>query len=160
MLDLPGVVFVGAACFLIGVVLVDIYWDTRVLESPYDEAEARAITAFYRNNLVGMRRRAPLLIALFPAGFLVVFGALGYKLVTGWSAGDAHAVRAAGVSLLLLVPLLFVAGISTFPTIGALIAEGDALPLERLQTLQRRLLWQHAVIVLLTAAAVVLHVAL
>lgn len=160
MLDLPGVVFVGAACFLIGVVLVDLFWDTRVLETPYDETQARAINAFYRNNLIGMRRRAPLLIALFPAGFLVVFGALGYKLATGWSAGDAHAVRTSGVSLALLVPLLFMAGISTFPTIGTLLESSDSLPIGRQQTLHRRLLWQHAVIVLLTAAAVVLHVAL
>lgn len=160
MLDLPGVVFVGAACFLIGVVLVDLFWDTRVLERPYDETQARAINAFYRNNLIGMRRRAPLLIALFPAGFLVVFGALGYKLATAWSAGDAHAIRTSGVSLALLVPLLFVAGLSTFPTIGILLESGDSLPVERQQTLHRRLLWQHVVIVLLTAVAVVLHIVL
>ena len=161
MLDLPGVVFVGAACFLIGMILVDLYWDTRVLETPYDASQARAINAFYRNNLVGMRGRAPLLIALFPAGFLVVFGALGYKLWTGWSGGDAHAVRAAGVSLGLLLPLLVIASISTFPALGVLSSDtADALPLAEQRTLHRRVFFQHVVYLVLTAAAVVLHVAL
>lgn len=161
MLDLPGVVFVGAACFLLGIILVDLYWDTRVLERPYDETQARAINAFYRNNLVGMRGRAPLLIALFPAGFLVVFGSLGYKLWTGWSGGDGHAVLTAGVSLVVLLPLIVIAAVSTFPILGVLSSDtADALPLADQLVLHRRVFYQHAVYVVLTAAAVVLHVVL
>lgn len=160
MLDLPGVIFVGAACFLMGIVLVDLYWDTRVLESPYDEEQSRAINAFYRNNLIGMRRRAPMLIALFPAGFLVVFAALGYKLATAVSAGNTHAVLTSGVSLGVLLPLLAIAAVSTFPTLGVIVDRGDALSLEERRVLHRRLLFQHIVYLALTALAVVLHVAL
>lgn len=160
MLDLPGVVFVGAACFVVGMVLVDVFWDTRVLEASYDEESAAAINAFYRNNLIGMRRRAPYLIALFPLGFLVLIAALVYKLVQGLNGGDAHAVLAAGVSIAVLFPLIGLAGVSTFPTIGRLVAQGDQLGLDELRRLHRRLLFQHLAYLVLTAAAVVLHVAL
>jgi hypothetical protein len=161
MVDLPGLLFVGAACFLLGLVLVDVFWDIRsVGPEPYTEETADAITAFYTNNIVGTRRRAPYLIGLMPAAFLVVIGALGYKCVHGIGAGDHHAVVASAASMLILFPLIGLAAASTFPTIGALITQGRALPLEVRHRMHRRLFMQHVLYLVLTAAAIVAHLAL
>ncbi len=158
MIDLPGLLFVGAACFLIGMILVDIFWDCRVLEKPYTEETSAAITAFYTNNLVGMRRRAPYLIALFPLGFLVVITSLIYKCVHGVQTGDQHAVVTSAISIALLFPLIGLAAASTFPTIGAVITRSASLPLEERRRLHHRLFAQHVAYLVLTAAAVVVHV--
>ena len=161
MIDLPGLLFVGAACFLIGLVLVDVFWDIRsVGPEPYTEETSDAITAFYTNNIVGTRRRAPYLIALMPAAFLVVIGALAYKCVHGLGTGDHHAVLTSAVSMVILFPLIALAAASTFPTIGAVIAESKGLPLEERHRLHRRLFFQHVVYLVLTAGAIVAHVAL
>ncbi len=160
MMDLPGVVFIGAACFVLGMVLVDVFWDTRALEQPYTEEASRAINAFYTNNLVGMRRRAPYLIALFPLGFLVVITSLVYKCYHGLTAGDQHAVLTSATSIAILFPLIGLAAASTFPTIGTLVTRGNALPLEERRRMHRRLFFQHVVYLVLTTAAVVAHVLL
>jgi hypothetical protein len=160
MMDLPGVLFIGAACFLTGMVLVDVFWDLRALEEPYTEETSRAITAFYVNNVVGMRRRAPYLIALFPLAFLVVMGALAYKCIHGLGAGDHHAVVTSATSMVILFPLIALAAASTFPTIGALVTSSSERPLEERRRMHRRLFFQHVVYLALTAAAVVAHIAL
>ena len=160
MIDLPGLLFVGAACFLEGMILVDVFWDCRVLETPHTEETSVAITAFYVNNLVGMRRRAPYLIALFPLGFLVVIASLVYKCVHGVQTGDQHAVIASASSIALLFPLMGLAATSTFPTINALITKSASLPLEERRRLQHRLFVQHVLYLILTALAIVVHVVL
>ena len=161
MVDLPGLLFIGAACFLLGLVLVDLFWDIRsVGPEPYTEGTADAITAFYTNNLVGTRRRAPYLIGLMPVAFLVIIGALAYKCVHGLGAGDRRAVVASAASMFILFPLIGLAAASTFPTIGALITQGRALPLEARHRMHRRLFVQHVLYFVLTAAAIVAHVAL
>ena len=160
MIDLPGLLFVGAACFLLGLVLVDVFWDIRAVAEPYTEEASQAITAFYTNNLVGTRRRAPYLIALMPAAFLVVIGTLAYKCIHGLGAGDHHAVLTSAASMIILFPLIAMAAASTFPTIGALIAQGRALPFETRHRMHRRLFLQHVLYLVLTVAAIVAHVAL
>ena len=42
------------------------FWDIRSVVEPYTEETSDAITAFYTNNVVGTRRRAPCLIAMMP----------------------------------------------------------------------------------------------
>jgi hypothetical protein len=160
MLDLPGVLFVGAACFLLGLVLVDLFWDIRAVAEPYTEETADAITAFYTNNIVGTRRRAPYLIALMPVAFLVIIGALAYKCFHGVGEGDRQAVVASAASMVILFPLIGLAAVSTFPTIGALITQGPGLPLEVRRRMHRRLFWQHVVYFVLTAGAIAAHLAL
>jgi lysylphosphatidylglycerol synthetase-like protein (DUF2156 family) len=160
MVDAPGVLFVGAACFLCGLVCVDLFWDIRTVAEPYTEETADAITAFYTNNVVGTRRRAPYLIMTMPLAFLIVIGALAYKCIHGLDVGDERAVMASAVSMIILFPLIALAATSTFPTIGALIAKGGTLPLETRFRMQRRLFVQHVIYLVLTAAAVVAHVAL
>ena len=161
MIDLPGLLFVGAACFLLGLVLVDLFWDIRAVgPEPYTEETSHAITAFYTNNVIGMRRRAPYLIALMPLAFLVVIASLVFKCIHGLGAGDHHAVVTSTASMVILFPLIGLAAASTFPTIGALIAPGQALPLEARHRMHRRLFRQHVLYCVLTAAAIVAHVAL
>jgi hypothetical protein len=161
MVDLPGLLFVGAACFLLGLVLVDLFWDIRAVGSePYSEETADAITGFYTNNLIGTRRRAPYLIGLMPLAFLVVVGALGYKFAHGLGTGDRRAVVASAASMIIIFPIIGLAAASTFPTIGALITGGRALPLEARHRMHRRLFMQHVAYFVLTAAAIVAHVAL
>jgi hypothetical protein len=159
--DLPGVLFVAAASFLLGLVLVDIFWDIRAVgPDPYTKETSDAIVAFYTNNVIGTRRRAPYLIALMPLAFLVVVAALGYKCYRGVSAGDHHAVLASSVSMGILFPLIALAAVSTFPTIGSLVTSGTTLPLGTLHTMQRRLFVQHVIYFLLTAGAIVAHIVL
>lgn len=161
MIDLPGVLFIAAASFLLGLVLVDLFWDIRsVGPEPYTRETSDAIIAFYTNNIVGTRRRAPYLIGLMPLAFLVVIGTLGYKCYHGVGAGDRHAVLTSAVSIGMLFPLIALAGVSTFPTIGALITQGPTLPLDARHRMQRRLFVQHVVYFVLTAAAIVAHIAL
>ena len=160
MMDLPGLLFIGAACFLSGVILVDVLWEIRAVAEPYTEETSDAITAFYTNNVVGTRRRAPYLIAMMPFAFLVVIGALAYKCINGLGAGDHHAVVTSAASMIILFPLIGLAAASTFPTIGRLITRSGALPLEERHRLHRRLFFQHVVYLLLTAGAIVAHVAL
>jgi hypothetical protein len=161
MIDLPGLLFVGAACFLLGLVLVDLFWDLRsVGPEPFTEDTADAITAFYSNNLVGTRRRAPYMIGLMPVAFLVLIGALVYKGVHGVGAGDRHAVVTSAASMCILFPLIGLAAASTFPTIFALIAKGRALPLEARHRMHRRLFRQHVLYFVLTVTAIVAHIAL
>jgi hypothetical protein len=161
MVDLPGLLFICAACFLMGVVLGDLFWEIRAFgPEPYTEETADAITGFYTNNLVGTRRRAPYLIALMPAAFLVIIAALGYKCIHALGVGDRHAVQVSAASMIILFPLIGIAAASTFPTIGALITQGRALPLETRRRMHRRLFAQHVTYLFLTALAVVVHVAL
>lgn len=160
-MDLPGLLFVAAASFLLGLVLVDIFWDIRAVGAdPYTEETSEAITAFYTNNIVRIGRRAPYLIGLMPLAFLIVIGALIYKCAHGVGVGDRHAVLASGLSIGLLFPLIALAVTSTFPTIGALITKSRTLSLEARHRMHRRLFVQHVIYFVLTAAAIIVHVAL
>lgn len=156
-MDLPGVIFIGAACFLIGIVFEDFLWDLRAVTEPYTEENSRAITAFYVNATLGLRKRAPYLLIPFPAGFVVVIVSLTYKLVHGMNTGDANAVRAAAWSIGMLFPLIAIAATSTFPTIFKVIGGSDALPLREREVLHRRLFFQHLIYLVLTVAAIVVH---
>jgi len=157
MVDVPTSLFVGAALFLMGMILVDVFWDIRALESPYTETTWAAIAAFYTNNVVGTRQRAPYLMAPFPLAFLVVFGTLLYRCVHGWSSGDGRELRLAGVTLAVLFPLIVLASASTFPTIAAIIRDDRSVLLAHRQRLHRRMFLHHAAYLVLTGLAVVLQ---
>ena len=157
MIDLPGLVFIGAACFLIGIVFEDFLWDLRSVTDPYTEENSHAITAFYVNATLGLRARAPYLLIPFPAGFVIVITSLIYKLIHGMNVGDAHAVRTAAWSIGILFPLIAIAGARTFPTIFKMISQRDTLPLEERKRMHQRLFYQHLVYIILTVGAIVAH---
>jgi hypothetical protein len=160
MIDMPGLIFVGAACFLIGLVFEMLLWDLRVVAEPYTEETSTAITAFYVNATLGTFQRAPYLLALMPLGFLIVIAALAFKCIHGLNTGDRHAVVTSTWSIVIIFPLIGLAAASTLPAIRALITRGSALPLETRRLMHRRLFFQHVVDFVLTAAAIVAHVAL
>lgn len=157
-MDLPGLIFVGAACFLVGCVFENLLWDLRVVTEPYTEEQARAITGFYVNATLGLRSRAPYLLIPFPAGFAIVIGALIYKLVHGMNTGDAHAARTAGWSIGILFPLIALAAANTLPTIFKMIAVQDTAPLEERRRLHLRVFYAHLADIVLTVGALVAHV--
>jgi hypothetical protein len=157
-MDLPGLVFIGAACFLIGIVFEDTLWDLRSVTDPYTEENSQAITAFYINATLGLRARAPYLLIPFPAGFVIVIVSLSYKLVHGMNVGDSHAVRTAAWSIGLLFPLIAIAAASTLPTIIKMVSARESLPLEERKRMHQRLFYQHVIYLILTVGAIVAHV--
>ena len=160
MIDLPGLLFVGAACFLEGMILVDVFWDCRVLETPSHRGDVGRHHRVLRQQSGRHAQAGSVLIALFPLGFLVVITSLVYKCVHGVQTGDQHAVIASASSIALLFPLMGLAATSTFPTINALITKSASLPLEERRRLQHRLFVQHVAYLILTALAIVVHVVL
>jgi hypothetical protein len=62
--------------------------------------------------------------------------------------------------MVILFPLMGLAAASTFPTIGVVVTKSHALPLEERRILNRRLFFQHVTYLILTAVAVVAHIAL
>lgn len=160
MIDLPGLLFIGAACFVVGVAFEDLLWDLRSVAEPYTEETSGAITAFYVNATIGTRQRAPYLLALAPLALLVIVGSLIYKCVHGFGVGDRHAIATSAVSIVLIFPQIGLTAASTLPTIRALITKGEALPLETRRRMHRRVFFQHAAYILLTIVAIVAHVAM
>ena len=64
MFDLPGLLFVGAGCFLLGLVFEMLLWDLRAVAESYTEETSNAITAFYVNATLGTLERAPYLLVV------------------------------------------------------------------------------------------------
>jgi hypothetical protein len=160
MIDMPGLLFIGAACFVLGVAFEDLLWDLRSVAEPYTEDTSNAITAFYVNATIGTRQRAPYLLALAPLALLVIVCALIYKCVHGLDIGDRHAIITSALSIVLIFPQIVLTAASTLPTIRGLITRGKTLPLETRRRMHRRIFFQHATYFLLTVVAIVAHVAM
>ena len=161
MIDVPGALFIGAASLLLGILIVDLWWDARaVLEHPFTMDTSEAIREYYRNNLVSMAKQAPYLFLPMPASFLLVVGSLGYKLYHGLSTGSTATVTSAGVSIALTFPLIGLMLASTLPTLSKIEAEHGSLTLAERHVLQRRIFRQHVLYFTLTLAAVAAQIVL
>jgi len=160
MVDTPGVLFIGAACFLMGLVFEGVLWDIRSVTEPFTEETANAIRSYYVNATIGTRRRAPYLLVLMPLTFLVIIGSLAYKCFHGLGVGDRHAVVTSAASIVIIFPQIVLAAVSTFPSIRTFVTQAGTLPLETRYRLHRRVFLEHVVYLVLTIGAIIAHVAM
>lgn len=151
--------FIAAGSMLIGVLVIDMLWDVKtVVERPFTEQHSEEIRRYYYNNLVYMARKAPVVLAPFPLAFVVVVSSLCVELIHVIGAGDHRQIMTAAASMALTFPFIFVAALSTIPSIAKVEAGHAVLPLADRQRLQRRVFYHHVLYTVTMTAALLLQI--
>jgi hypothetical protein len=155
---LASSLFIAAGSLLIGVIVIDLLWDVKtVVERPFTERHSEEIRLYYYNNLVYMAKKAPLVLAPFPLAFVAVVGSLSIELFHAIGAHDRAGIATAASGMALTFPFIFVAALSTIPSISRVEAGHATLPLADRHRLQRRVFHHHVMYGVTMAAALLLH---